>query len=153
MRMKCAQCGGTNEVDAENCVHCGAPLQAQQGPVQSGPAGDSAFLVGMGGRETETHELGHRAIIGRLDSCDISVDDKSVSREHARLSKLRDGYVVEDLGSTNGTKVNGTKIHEAVLLRPGDVVSVGSVEFRYASGFVARALHATATETSGPHTM
>lgn len=151
--MICAQCGHANEADAESCANCGAQLQLAQEKSQNGPTSDAAFLVGMGDREGETHELGHRAVIGRLESSDIAVDDKSVSREHARLSKLRDGYVIEDLGSTNGTKVNGRRINEAVLLRPGDIVAVGSVEFRYASGFVARALHASGSEPAQPHTM
>ncbi|MGI8826863.1 MAG: FHA domain-containing protein [Chloroflexota bacterium] len=79
----------------------------------------------------EAFTLGNRAVIGRLDTCDLPVDDKSVSREHARLSRLRDGYVVEDLGSTNGTLVNGRRISEAVLLRAGDVLTIGSVDFRF----------------------
>jgi pSer/pThr/pTyr-binding forkhead associated (FHA) protein len=77
------------------------------------------------------YELANRAVVGRLDSCDLPIDDRSVSREHARFSRLRDTYILEDLGSTNGTLVNGRRIDESVILRPGDVVTFGSVEFRY----------------------
>jgi pSer/pThr/pTyr-binding forkhead associated (FHA) protein len=64
----------------------------------------------------------------------LPVQDKSVSREHARLSRLQNNYVIEDLGSTNGTMVNGSRISEATLLHPGDVVSIGAIDFRFETG-------------------
>lgn len=63
-------------------------------------------------------------IIGRSPDCDMVVPDRKVSREHARLRKTSDGVVVEDLGSKNGTHVNGSPITKPVLLQDGDVISV-----------------------------
>lgn len=69
-------------------------------------------------------------VIGRVSSNDISVDDESVSRQHAEIRKSGEGYTVKDLDSANGTFVNDEPIREAAL-RPGDVVKFGVVEFTY----------------------
>lgn len=64
-------------------------------------------------------------VIGRRESCDIVLKDNSVSRRHARLELHRGRYTVIDLGSTNGTMVNGVKINKRVL-EPGDVLTMGA---------------------------
>ena len=53
--------------------------------------------------------------IGRHESNEIVLPDPIASRNHAKVSKKRKGYVVKDLGSHNGTKLNGKLIHEALL--------------------------------------
>ncbi|MBW2458001.1 MAG: sigma 54-interacting transcriptional regulator [Deltaproteobacteria bacterium] len=64
--------------------------------------------------------------LGRWAPSDVVVEDHSLSRRHARFS-LRDGKLtVEDLGSTNGTRVRGRQVEQAEL-RPGDVVAIGNV--------------------------
>jgi pSer/pThr/pTyr-binding forkhead associated (FHA) protein len=64
-------------------------------------------------------------LVGRHDACDVVVGDLSVSRQHARLS-FRDGHwVLRDLHSTNGTRVNGTRVVRC-RLEPGDRLSLGS---------------------------
>ena len=76
--------------------------------------------------------LGKEAlIIGRLAECDIAFDDSNVSRRHAEIKALAGGYAVNDLGSTNGTKVNGVTISFERALRDGDIISVGSHSIRY----------------------
>ncbi len=66
--------------------------------------------------------------LGRARSSDVILDDASVSGQHARLSAGREGWLVEDLGSTNGTVVNGQRIQPGrpAALRPGDVVQIGA---------------------------
>jgi pSer/pThr/pTyr-binding forkhead associated (FHA) protein len=64
-------------------------------------------------------------VIGRLPECEIVLQDSNVSRRHAELRRSGDGVFVTDLGSTNGTRVNGTPIREQ-MLTSGDEVSVGS---------------------------
>ncbi len=63
--------------------------------------------------------------VGRAASCDLVVEDNYVSNVHARIF-LRDGsYFVEDLGSTNGTYMNRTKVATPLAIRPGDEVRMG----------------------------
>jgi hypothetical protein len=64
-------------------------------------------------------------VIGRLPECGVVLQDTNVSRRHAELRRSGDEVVLTDLGSTNGTRVNGAPIREQVLGR-GDEVSVGS---------------------------
>jgi hypothetical protein len=64
-----------------------------------------------------------------MATCDIPVQDKSVSREHARFTRTPEGYLVEDLNSTNGTLVNGRRITEPAVVSAGDRVTFGTVEF------------------------
>ena len=64
-------------------------------------------------------------VIGRDPSCNLIVNDLEVSRRHGRLTMQPSGFVVEDLGSTNGTFVNGQRITAVTPLQSGDRVSLG----------------------------
>jgi hypothetical protein len=70
-----------------------------------------------------------RFTIGRAPSCDFTVPDLSVSRSHARLHKEDDSWLLSDLGSTNGTRLNGWRVTSAVPVQPGDKVSFGSATY------------------------
>jgi predicted component of type VI protein secretion system len=63
--------------------------------------------------------------IGRDLKNDIAVNDAEVSRTHTRLTQQGDGFLVEDLMSTNGTYVNGQRLSAAKVLRPGDLLGLG----------------------------
>ena len=63
--------------------------------------------------------------IGRDPAADLTLDDEQVSRRHARITPRDNDAVVEDLGSRNGTFVNGNEIHAPARLGPGDHVLVG----------------------------
>lgn len=63
--------------------------------------------------------------VGRHPSCEIQLPDRQVSREHARIFRTRDGFFIEDLGSKNGTYVNGNPVHAPTRLLNGDLVQVG----------------------------
>jgi diguanylate cyclase (GGDEF)-like protein len=69
-------------------------------------------------------------IIGRSSKCDVQLDQESVSRNHARISRQRATYVIRDLGSTNGTYVNDELVDE-VVLRDGDQIKVGRTIFKF----------------------
>jgi hypothetical protein len=73
---------------------------------------------------------GERMVVGRLGSCEICLQDKNTSRQHAAFIKDGSGWTVEDLGSTNGTLVDGRKI-DRLRLRDGDVIVVGITELIY----------------------
>src|SRR5690606_4016984 len=67
-------------------------------------------------------------VVGRREDCDLRIPLSDVSRKHCRLIKDGDVLRLEDLGSSNGTFVNGQRVREATL-RPGDTVSIGPVSF------------------------
>jgi hypothetical protein len=64
--------------------------------------------------------------IGRTQDCDLRIADLSVSRRHAQLERGEDGWLLSDLGSHNGTRVNGWLVREPVPVKPGDVLQFGS---------------------------
>lgn len=70
--------------------------------------------------------------VGRVEDNTVQIDDGSVSSHHAELSALDGDYILKDLGSTNGTSVNGLPVEE-VQLRPGDKISFGTYEAVYLS--------------------
>ena len=70
---------------------------------------------------------GSPLIIGRDPMSDIVLNDPEVSRQHVRLTRTTDGYQLEDLGSTNGTYVDGERLSsEPHPLQPGQSISIGS---------------------------
>jgi hypothetical protein len=76
--------------------------------------------------------LGDRPItVGRMSDCSIPLNDQNVSRRHAEIVPGRGAYVVRDLGSTNGTMVNGTRISGEQRLNDGDILSFGSTYVRF----------------------
>jgi hypothetical protein len=70
--------------------------------------------------------------VGRLPDCGVQIVDASVSRYHAEIRAKGDGFAVVDLGSTNGTRVNGVRVYEREL-RDGDEVAFGTVLVRFAA--------------------
>ena len=75
---------------------------------------------------------GTEAVIGRDISNQITVNDAEVSRRHTRLEFQGGGFIVEDLGSTNGTFVNGRRLTGPHSLRPGETIRLGeTVSFTY----------------------
>jgi hypothetical protein len=64
-------------------------------------------------------------VIGRLPECSVVLSDSNVSRRHAEIRRKGDGVFVTDLGSTNGTRVNGAPVREQ-FLASGDEISVGT---------------------------
>ena len=84
-------------------------------------------------REGEEYELDAAALtIGRGGQNDVMIDgDEYASARHARIEPRRDGVWVHDLGSTNGTFVNGVRLDRPRKLVDGDVVRVGETELRF----------------------
>ncbi len=72
---------------------------------------------------------GGRYTIGRDGACDLLIEDLSVSRWHARLERAADQWMLTDLGSTNGTRLNGWRVRQPVQVQAGDWVMFGSAVF------------------------
>jgi hypothetical protein len=72
---------------------------------------------------------GDQFSIGRDANCDLAIADMTVSRRHATLERTQDGWLLTDLESTNGTRVNGWRVRGKVKVTPGDLVSFGNAEY------------------------
>jgi FHA domain/Domain of unknown function (DUF1707) len=68
--------------------------------------------------------------IGRASDCDCVLADETVSRHHARLRRSGPGWLLLDLDSTNGTRLNGRRLVEEIEVRAGDRVSFGTARYR-----------------------
>jgi len=76
----------------------------------------------------------HEILIGREDCCDLMIDDRQVSRKHARIYQVEDGTFIEDLDSKNGTYVNHKKIEGNTQLHEGDIIQIALIqEFLFVS--------------------
>jgi pSer/pThr/pTyr-binding forkhead associated (FHA) protein len=74
-----------------------------------------------------------RLVLGRSHDCDLPVVAQRASRRHAEVRGTGDGHVIVDLGSTNGTLLNGAPVLEQAPLRNGDIVDVGGCTILYRS--------------------
>jgi hypothetical protein len=101
---------------------------AIESEVREGEGGPSDWLVLPDGRKVGIAD--EVVTIGRLPECAVVLDDPNVSRRHAQLRREGQHVVVVDLGSTNGTKVNGIPVREQ-RLSPGDSVTVGTTTMRF----------------------
>jgi pSer/pThr/pTyr-binding forkhead associated (FHA) protein len=143
--MRCARCGHENEAPANFCSSCGAPLgdvdettaslglledrqelEAQLGDLLSElPADTGMLVVRRGPNAGSTFALDtDTTSIGRHPDSDLFLDDVTVSRRHAVVRRLEDGYEITDVGSLNGTYVNGERI-DTVPLEDMDEVQIG----------------------------
>jgi hypothetical protein len=102
---------------------------------ERGTNGESAMLIlQRGGEAGLTWPLEHRTVtIGRGEDCDIVLDDRQISRLHARVVWRGDHYEIEDLNSKNGTHLNGRDITAPQPLRDGDEIQIA---LRFKLGFV-----------------
>jgi hypothetical protein len=145
----CQECGFQNPEAANYCARCGALLQKGEVSVETtqslspeevseldhepvvGLDGPALVVRQGGGRAGESfHPTGERTRIGRSPECEIFLDDVTVSRNHAVLIARSGGYVVEDLGSLNGTFVNRRRIDTAVL-QGGDELQIGKYRMTF----------------------
>ena len=151
----CPECGFQNSESANYCSKCGALLirdepsgnttmtfapeevgEEEGLPVEHVPVEGTALVVRAGGgRAGETFSVeSDRVEIGRAPECQVFLDDVTVSRAHAVLSRGEDGYTIEDQGSLNGTYVNRRRVEKAKL-EDGDEVQIG----KYRLTFLERA--------------
>jgi hypothetical protein len=88
-------------------------------------------VAALGYEPGSLFDISGGANMGRSETSNIPVDDPYASSAHARIFP-RDGFMyIEDLGSTNGTYLNGRQLKRSERLRPGDSVRIGDTEYRY----------------------
>ena len=84
------------------------------------------FVMRSGPQPGKVYPLdGNELIIGRDTNLGVSINDAEISRKHAKMELRGSSYVIQDLGSTNGTFVNGNRISGMQVLNPNDIVSFG----------------------------
>lgn len=154
--MACSACGSASLPDARFCSSCGAALSPTGAPdhptathdtlsadhdsqgerelVDELPEGTTAMFVMHQGpkRGSRIHLDADKVSIGRHPDSDIFLDDVTVSRRHAEMVRLGDGFEVFDVGSLNGTYVNQDRVDRKFLVN-GDVVQIGKFKLVYVS--------------------
>lgn len=90
--------------------------------------GMAIILLTYAGRKVGKR-LKHDTVLGRSVECDVTCDIHGVSRSHACIRRHHGHYIVEDLGSSNGTFVNGFRITQPQVLLPGDEIEIGLARF------------------------
>ncbi|MDX6510566.1 MAG: hypothetical protein QOE36_70 [Gaiellaceae bacterium] len=147
----CPECGFQNPEAANFCSKCGAPLLHEEEGAETtqtftpneeadetgvsldelGVKGPALVVRSGGGRSGETfHPEGEKTTIGRSPDCEIFLDDVTVSRRHAVVTRDGGDFRVEDLGSLNGTFLNRKRIENA-RLSDGDELQVGKYRLTF----------------------
>ena len=147
----CPECGFQNPESANYCAKCGALLVKNESGTETtqqytpeeadeeaaaaledlGLKGPALIVRSGGGRSGETfYPQGERTTIGRSPDCEIFLDDVTVSRKHAVLLQRDGRFVVEDLGSLNGTFLNRRRI-ESGELADGDELQIGKYRLTF----------------------
>jgi len=100
------------------------------GQMQESPGGGVVGALSLSdGRRIE---LGEEPVtIGRLPECDVAIPDPNVSRQHAQVRRLGSDFVLVDMGSTNGTKLNGSWISGERRLNDGDEIGLGATSILF----------------------
>ena len=83
----------------------------------------------MGGKRLVVGPAG--ATLGRSRQCDVMLDDPNVSRTHAEIRPRGGSWVITDLGSTNGSRLNGRRLEGSEVLKPGDEIELGTTRIEF----------------------
>lgn len=115
--------GEDDEADDANATRAGPPIKLE---IVGGPdAGKKKRFKGV------------RMVIGRTPGVDLQLSDQSVSRKHIELIHSDEGTLLRDLGSGNGTKLNGKKISADTMLNNGDEIQIGKTKIRFVDELAA----------------
>jgi hypothetical protein len=142
----CPECGFQSPEAATYCSRCGAllgretvdettlslgPEEIEAASLADNIEGPALVVRSGGGRAGESFEaIGDHALIGRSPECDVFLDDVTVSRRHAELSRDGNVFTIRDLGSLNGTFVNRRRIESSVL-EDDDEVQIGKYRMTF----------------------
>jgi hypothetical protein len=101
------------------------------GDLRAGVSPQLTVVAAMGHEPGTTFDVGAGATLGRSDGAAIRVDDAFASSAHARIFPRGEYMYLEDMGSTNGTFLNGRQVKTAERLKMADVIRIGDSEYRY----------------------
>ncbi|HJX40974.1 MAG TPA: FHA domain-containing protein [Anaerolineales bacterium] len=145
--LTCPACRAVQSGEKETCWNCGQPTLVL---AQAGTAGASANAGGVtaeaavprsstrptwqlvlvqGSAPRPSYEIGKALSLGREADNQIQLADERASRHHARIERMGEGFRILDLGSSNGTFLNGVRLAGPTPLDPGDQVQIGDVRF------------------------
>ena len=111
-----------------------ARVAAEQGGERPEPSGPAMLYLVENGKRTKSFELDKDVVsIGRLSESDVPLQDPGASRTHAEIRRTENGYVLADLGSTNGTMVNEATVSERAL-QEGDRITIGRTVLEFGRG-------------------
>jgi hypothetical protein len=124
---------GADSTAAAEPVEPPSPRRRQSAmpDLRAGVSPRLVVVAAMGHEPGTSFDVGDGATLGRSDSAEIRVDDPFASSAHARIFSRGDFMYVEDMGSTNGTYLNGRQLRTAERLKVGDLVRIGDSEYRY----------------------
>jgi len=120
-----------DEVLGKGRLGCAASFVEGEEELAPQPSGGAPTLVLSDGRAFQM--VKPTLTIGRMPECDLVLDDPGASRQHARIRRTETGFVITDLGSTNGTLVNARQVQEQELL-DGDTITIGETDLAFRSG-------------------
>jgi pSer/pThr/pTyr-binding forkhead associated (FHA) protein len=125
MTLKCAICGNENREGSFFCGQCGAKLHFMGMP--------PAYLVTVSaGGDCRRYPISSRvSYIGREDVNQVTIPNEAISKKHAKLTFADGKFYIEDLSSSNGTFLNGTRVHVRTALRNGDLIRLGAVIVKF----------------------
>src|SRR5829696_8344708 len=126
-----ARYGGT--AAAAEPVEAPSPVRRERGmpDLRAGVSPRLEVIAAMGHEPGTTFDVGEGATFGRSDGADIRVDDPFASSAHARIFGRAGFMYLEDMGSTNGTYLNGRQVKTAERLKLADTIRIGDSEYRY----------------------
>ena len=101
------------------------PAPARPPSRRAKKAPKKAAVIEGGNLKGKSFDLGNELIVGRAEKCHVILDDSYVSQMHARIFAADDAYMLEDLGSTNGTYLNRQKVTSPTEVQRGDRVKIG----------------------------
>ena len=111
------------------------PSRKRQEPavpdLRAGVSPQLTVVAAMGHQPGTTFDIGEGATMGRSDGAAIRVDDPFASSAHARIFPRGEYMYLEDMGSTNGTYLNGRQVKATERLKMADVIRIGDSEYRY----------------------
>jgi hypothetical protein len=121
-----------SSVAVEGDVPAARRARERAGPdLAAGVSPRLEVVAAMGLEPGAQIDLTDGATLGRSDSADITVDDPFASSVHARIFPRGDFMFIEDVGSTNGTFLNGRQVRRPEQLKPADTIRIGDSEYRY----------------------